>query len=360
MINGFLQFLKKQKLAIQLAKEDMLFLLYPLEMFQTTLPLSRFFLKKSSLSPAQRVENYISTHHDTLLSLYSTTLALSYNIQPPRHASATLKGDIEIKQALSLQDYSLGEELVPELVSSNSTLDEDYLLNTLELNSDMRLYGAELSELQTYASECGEAIPISVDWQQTSSDKLFVFFEDEITDSVSLPTNAQHNLAAIFFHLLYHKAYLVLDWQSVLYNNQGKIFWRDFSVIRNLSPELQKYALQNMLEETAPKNSDEHNVKRALDLLRYYCPQVNLVELSKQIGGKILSDFKTHDNEWSKINTPHLQQLNAGDGHNRIPLSSKNLYQLLKSKPMPKHWGKSSLYYWGPLILAAFLIYYFL
>ena len=360
MINGFLQFLKKQKLAIQLAKEDMLFLLYPLEMFQTTIPLSRFFLRKSSLSPAQRVESYIAAHHDTLLSLYATTFALSYNIQPPHHSSSMLKGDIEIKHALSAQDYSLGEELLPELAASNPRLDEDYLLNILELNSDMRLYGAELSEIQKYASECGGNIALNVDWQHTSSDKLFVDFEEETTDSMNLPLNAQQNLAKIFFHLLYRKAYLVLDWQSVFYNAQGKIFWRDFSIIRNLSPELQKYALQNMLEKSAPKNSDEYNIKRALDLLRYYCPQVNLTELSKQIGGKILSDFKTHDEGWSKTNSPHLRQLNADDGHDRVSPSSKNLYQRLKSKPMSKNLGKSSLYYWGPLILAAFLLYYFL
>ncbi len=360
MINGFLQFLKKQKLAIQLAKEDMLFLLYPLEMFQATLPLSRFFIKKSAQSPAQRVERYIAAHHDTLLSLYATTLALSYNVQPPRHTAATLKGDMEIKHALSPQDYSLGEELLPELVSSNPKLDETYLLDTLTLNSDMRLYGAELSEVQNFASECGGNLSLPIDWQHTSSDKLFVVFAEETTDSMNLPQPAQQNLAKIFFHLLYHRAYLVLDWQSILYNHHNEILWRDFSVIRNLTKEQLKYALQYALNNLLPKNADEYNIKRALDLLRFYCPQVNLAELSKQMGASLLADFKTHDEEWSKKNAPHLKTLNAGDGHARTLLPNQNLYNRLKSKPLPTHLGKSSLYYWGPLILAAFLLYYFL
>ena len=358
MINEFLQFLKKQKLAIQLAKEDMLFLLYPLRIFRPVLPLSRFFLIKSKQTPAQRVENYISAHHDSILSLYATPLALSYGIKPPFHPEEHLTETVEIKQSLSVSDYSLGKELLPELALNNANLDEDYLLEVLELNSDMRLYGAEFSELQSLASECGGNLDLQIDWQQTSSEKLYVKFHEETFCSVKLPEAVQQNLAKIFFYLLYRKACLVLDWSSVFYDAQSKVFWRDFSVIHNLSKNQQQYALQNVLSRQLPKNAEEQNIKRALDLLRFYCPQVDMATLSKRMGLKILSDFKTHDNEWSQKNTVHLQQLNADDGHNRIPPTNKNLYQRLKSKPMPKHLGKSSLYYLGPLILAAFLLYY--
>lgn len=360
MINGFLQFLKKQKLAIHLAKEDMLFLLYPLPIFHNTLFLSRFFVKKSKNAPSQRVETYVASHRNELLSLYATTLALSYGVKPPHFPERVLKGDIEIKQALSSKDYSLGEEILPELALSNPKLEEEYLLDTLDLNSDMRLYGAELSEIQSYAAECGGNLRVSVDWQQTSAKKLYVIFSDEALSTTELPLKAQQNLAKIFFYLLYRKAYLVLDWHSVLYDMNGQVLWDDFSVIRNISRPQQRFALKNALGEAKAENREEYNIKRAMDLLRFYCPQVNLEALSKQIGANILRDFKTHDEEWSKNQGLQIQRLNAADGYLRQTLPNENIYSRLKSKPLSGHMGKNSIYYWGPLVLAAFALYFLL
>ena len=358
MINGFLQFLKKQKLAIRLAREDMLFLLYPLPVFHNTLPLSRFFIKKSPKTPAQRVTSYISMHRNELLSLYAPAFALSYGVTPPHFPEKVLKGEIELKQAIASKDYAFGEEILPELALSNPKLEEEYLLGTLELNSDMRLYGAELSEIQTYVSECGGNLRVSVDWQHTSSQKLFVFFSEETKNSTELPLKAQENLAKLFFYLLYRKAYLVLDWHSVLYDSQGKVLWDDFSVIRNLDRPQQKFALKNVLGQLKAQSREDYNVNRALDLLRYYCPLVNIEEISNQMGANILSDFKTHDEEWSKKQELQLQNLNASDGYSRKFISSQNLYNRLKSKPLLQTRGKNSIYYWGPLVLAAFALYF--
>ena len=360
MINGFLQFLKKQKLAIHLAREDMLFLLYSLNMFQKTLLLSRFFLRKSSATPSQRVEIYINKHQNSLLSVYATTLALSYGVTPPHRLEEKLTGDVDVKHAISSKDIILGEELLPQLALSNPKLDEDYLLNMLELNSDMRLYGAEFSEIQNYTSECKGILKLAVDWQKTTAEKLYILFSEEVKNTEKLSPQAQQNLAQMFFYLLYRKSYLILDWDSILINSRSEVFLLNFSVLRNLSKSQQAYAFQNIMNGKAPLNIEENNIKRALDLLKLYCPQADMSGLTKRYGTPILSEFKTHDTEWAKKNTEYYQNLEAEDGHKRVQDTRNNIFLRLKSKSTLSVRGKTSIYYWWPLILAACLLYFLL
>ena len=359
MINGFLQFLKKQKLAINMAKADMLFLLYHLPSFHRALIIARFFVKKSPLKPARRIENYINSHPNSLGALCATTLALSYGVKPPHRLERHLKGDIVAKQAMSQEDFLLGEKLVPDLVSTNSKLDESYLLNLLELNSDMRLYGAEFSEIQNFAAGCEGNLKLSIDWQQTTSEKLFIVFPEEIKAVETLSLAEQQNLSRLFFYMLYRKCYLILDWNSVLCNSKDEVSWLDFSVIRNISKQQQYYAFQNVINEIKPQNAEEFNIKRAIDLLKLYCPAVDIKDITKHYATPLLAEFKTHDENWENKNKSYLHDLKAKDGHLRIEEKSNKIFSRLKSKT-PSQIKKTSIYYWGPLLIAAFLLYYFL
>lgn len=364
MINEFLQFLKKQKLAIQFAQSDLLFLLRPLSSFRKAGRIAGFFNRKSELSPAARVLDYIQSYPNSLPAVFATELALNYGIRPPEMPVRILFGSPVIKQALPAAERKEDIALVTELSENDfSNLATEELLQTMDLNFDMRLFAAELEHLIAESSEYPGSLRFEIDWIKTSQQQLVAVFSEPVTYGGELPLPAQQNLAEIFLRLFYLKALLILDWPAVAYNDKGQIAWLDFTSLQSVEPSLRRYALDYLRSRRAPVATVEHNLKRALDLLILYCPNVDLMSLAEQISCCPLPAFTTDDKKLGEKTLMQMKKLHL-DGGQPTPYAGENpqkLAYLLDTGRYLRHsrFKKSSFFYWGPLLLAIYVLYHY-
>lgn len=363
MINGFLQFLKKQKLAIQFARRDLLFLLRPLPSFQRAARLARPLVHKSSLSPAARVVDFIKTYPNSLPSVFAVELALNAGIRPPSLPVRTFEGSVIVKQALSGTDRKGDTALVLESsVRDFPNLAPEELLHTLDINMDMRLFAAELEQLNAQSSEYPGSLKFEIDWIATSQQQLVAKFTNPVTYGSQLPLSAQQNLAEIFLRLFYLKALLVLDWPAVAWNTSGQVAWLDFTSLQKVEPPQQRYALDYFRCRRVPHTPDEHHLKRALGLLLFYCPDIDILSMAEQISCCPLPEFSTDDKQLGQKTVSQLKThyLDAGHAEPYTGTDPQTVAYLLDNKRYLRSskFKKSSFFYWGPLLLAIYVLYH--
>jgi len=148
MINEFLQFLKKQKLANHFARHDLLFLLRPLQTFRANLPLASLLRRPSARPPVRRVIDYLQKNPQSMAAVLAVRLALNYKTCPPRLPERILRGGEIFKTALTAKDRRSREKLLAELAARDwPDFDFGNLQKNLDLNLDMRLLAAELERL---------------------------------------------------------------------------------------------------------------------------------------------------------------------------------------------------------------------
>ena len=364
MINGFLQFLKKQKLAIRLAEEDLLFLLEPLHTFQATLPVARWFVRHSSVSPQIRIETFLSRSGNSLPPSFAVKIALNYEKQPPCYPVRHLSESVSLKQPLSATKRNEYRFLLTELVEKDwPMLSLDDLFQTLDWNLDMRLWAAELEHLGHEAAEYQGFLKFDIDWLNTTQQQLSFLPPEPLTYASELSEKAQSNLSEIFFRLFFKKKLLIYDWPAVICNAEGQISWLDFSCEEYSDEKLQRFAWDYLHEHRFPQTPEEHHVKRALNLLKIYCPKIDLSILAEEINSVLLPEYKITDKKWEEQTLSDLKRLgvNSEINKNYEETDPQSVLYLLDSKRHPKASGhqKVSFYYWGPLILAAGILYYF-
>lgn len=364
MINEFLQFLKKQKLANRFARADMLFLLRPLNTFQSVLPLAGLFRRPSSLSPSARTKEFLAKNQQSLPAVLAVPLALNYGIRPLPRQPQTLTGTLVFKQALPSSGRAEHKSLLAELAEKDwPQLPAENLLKILDMNLDMRLFAAELERLGVENAGNNGYAAIEIDWPQTSQQELVLGFPETMTSASELPPEAQHNLADSFFRMFFLKSLLVADWPAIAYNSRGQIAWLDFSQLLPADKTQHSFALAYLQGKALPQTPSEHSVKRALNLLEIYCPDVALPAMAEKIGCCPLADFQTADNNWAAQTLKGFKSMGLAGGMSE-PYAVSNpedVAYLLDSRRhlRDSRFKKSSFYYWAPLLLAAFALYRF-
>ena len=91
MINKFLQFIKKQRLAIRLARTDSLFVISGLRTFRYERPLARLFRCRLPYSPLVRFQKFLQLENNPLLNALYEEFACRTDFLP--FASYLLPGD---------------------------------------------------------------------------------------------------------------------------------------------------------------------------------------------------------------------------------------------------------------------------
>lgn len=364
MINEFLQFLKKQKLANHFARHDLLFLLRPLQTFRANLPLASLLRRPSARPPVRRVIDYLQKNPQSMAAVLAVRLALNYKTCPPRLPERILRGGEIFKTALTAKDRRSREKLLAELAARDwPDFDFGDLQKNLDLNLDMRLLAAELERLSGAAAEYPGCLKFAVNWPETSQERLVLDFSAPTEYTMCLKEKAQQNLAEIFFRLFYWKSLLVLDWPAIACDAEGKVAWLDFSLLKDVDSSLRARALDYLHRRSIPRTPAEHDLKRALDLLTVYCPQVDLTAMAEEISCCPLPEFTTDDLRRGAQTLKRLQQLGMSAGHIDSPAetSPQEIAYLLDSKRRLREssFRKASFYYWGPLLLAAYALYYY-
>ena len=361
MINGFLQFLKKQKFVNNLARADLLFLLRSLQTFKAQLPLAAFAVRPSGLRAGQRIKNTLSEEDYRLPALFAPAVALAHRICPPQQnpEKKAVSGNVRIRRNLDEKERTFAQTLIAELLAKDLTqfAVEDWL-HTLDINYDLRLYGSELERILSASSGLSAALATNVDWIRTSREELWLDLPDGVSLVSKLPIAAQQNLADLFFDLLFTKGIFPADWRWVAVDRDNRVIWTDFSAVFSADFVLKNYALAYLRRQAEPQDSSQQNLARALRLLKLYCPQLDLVQLT---AGQ--ADFAAEKTLESSLPLNLLQQNGFPSANAQTPDAKdpRRLVYLLDSRRHRQNplFRKSSFYYWGPLLVAVIILYYY-
>lgn len=370
MINKFLQFLKKQQLAINLAKHDCLFVTASLKSFDSVRPLASLFCKKSRLSPLVRIQHFLDSQHDPILvaayeeitSRTDIVLPADYMMPAPRKV---YDGDVLFRKAASLKSKEFYTRLFREIVREDfPELAEQYRIfeRRLDILCDMRFYGSEMEHICEEACASENYCPFEIDWHTTSKEKLYLCFDDKCTFSKTLEKEAQIRFCRLFGYLVFERSMFVSYWNGIGVNEHQQVCFLNFDSTYPAYPSVKKFAVDYLAQRRQPLRPEEYKMARALKLLQKFCPEVDISkEWANYLGqddfGPTIQDNQEQD---------FLKQLAEGGmslgQYQPIMMNNpEDLSYMLRPKDLKKEaqFGKSSIVYWGPLAIIFYAILYY-
>lgn len=371
MIKQFLQFIKKQKLAIRLARFDSLFIIAPLQAFRMVMPLARLFRHKSGLDPLLRFQQFLEAEHNPLLTAAYEEFSCRTDIFPeasyilPTETFA-LSGDIIAKTTEGLKDVDFYLSLFSQIISQNFPRLADQFQQfekRLDAIADMRFYAAELEILCNEAAAFEYGCPFEIDWIRTSKEKLALYFDQSYEFSAKLPLQAQENLSKFMAYLIFEKSIFFSSWDGIGFNAAGEVCIVNFDYLYPVSPALRQYAVDCLTHCKEPMTVSEYKMRRALFLLEEYCPDIKVFKSWKPHFVQEINRYTT--DEMADQSFLAALQANGLGLCPRQPIIMTNpqdvafLLDSRRHKNDPQY-KKSSLYYWGPLALVVgWLLFFF-
>lgn len=368
MINKILQFIKKTILALKLARYNLLGVISGLKTFRRQLLIARFFNKKNKQSLPENLRAFLQQENNPLLDALADDLSARSDIIgtdsfylshiEPR----ILKGEILFKTAAEPADKVFYRRLFAELVRKDFPEPEEqntFFGRRLDVLQDMRLYASELEELEKNISAYDGRRCFEIDWIRCQKENLYLQFKSECQLTDKLSPEAQEDFVKLFGYLLFEKNLFVSAWQGVAVMPNGQTSLLDFDFIYQATGE-SKTLIKSSFDGTAcPKNDIEYKLLRALKLLKHYCPQVDVAALWHNY-------LQLPD---SKIKTPASgkQLLQNLQSHGVVMKTTseiifdepEDLAYLLDSRRHKNdpRFRKSTIWYWGPLLIAIYFLY---
>lgn len=367
MLNRLRYFFKKQKLAVALARCDLLFLLDGLVSFKSIIKPAAFFVKPSPLPIPCRLRDFLASQKGFMPDLLVpelSALACSRGGVPfvlTEEEKAFPAGTVMIRENPELCDTVFYVQLLAELIRRDfprfGTMVSNFNNRLLEAE-DMRLYAAALDRLLSLSADSQGWLPIQIDWSETSAEELYIEMPYSFVLTSKLNLKAQLNLASLFAHLLFEKSVFISVWESVAVAENGLVAFVDFDRIYDAGYE-EKLSVFFPSTETESLNSLK--LRQAMELLRLYCPEVNLSEVfapyRSGIGEK--TPFSDYDKDFLKdlalygygyvsmSAEPHVSNMNPSV-----------ISRLLKPKTVETSWlNKTAVLYWGPLIIVVLVLF---
>lgn len=368
MLNNLRKFIRKQITAVALAKYDLLFLLKGLFAFKYNIKPASFFVKPSPLSIPQRVQKFLEYRQNGILNLLVDELSADVLYKTDKlfylkeKANIVFNSEAPFMSVQNIYDKKYSLYLFQEIIAKDFPQFSDqyaFFKKRLDLASDMRLYAAELQELLDKTIDSEAAFPIEIDWIKTDKDNLYLNASDKFVFTQNLSPKAQENFCRLFLSLLFEKSLFISSWNGVAADSSDKVNILNFDAVYEASVSLKKFALDSNRKVTTLA---QLKLYRALKLLEIYCPDVKVEKFIQSYIGYPLNESENIKNE--RQNFLNLLQQNGFDfgvTKNAPEFFSPKSKRLSDTK---KHlsdslFGKSSVYYWGPLVLAAFILYIF-
>lgn len=368
MIKALRKFLRKQVTAINLAKFDLLFLLKDLYAFKHNIKLAALFVKVSPLNLSQRVQNFLQSRNNYILDLLVDELSADVLYKTgqlfylKQKTDSLPENECPFKVVRNSYDIKYCLYLFQEIIAKDfPQFPEQYAFfkNRLETAVDMRLYAAELQNWLDGAMDSNAVFPIEINWIKTNKDNLYLESPVSYKLTQNLPIPAQQNLCSLFLYMLFEKSMFVSSWNQVAVTKDNKVHLLDFDAVYEASVSLKKFALNPNREI---QTFTQLKLIRGLELLKVYCPKVNIEkELEKYKNYPLNESPNLQDERKNFINILEQNGFDFGATKNKPQPASEKSKRLYSS---PKHntdtqFAKSSVYYWGPLVLAAFILYIF-
>lgn len=367
MINEILQFIKKTILAIKLARYNLLDLVSPLKTFKKASIIARFFKHKDSSPLPERIRRFLDAENNPYLyalaeeiSARSDIIGSDFFYTRPLDTQV-LDGSVLFKTAAAPQDAGFWLALFKELaVVDYPKLKEQYNFfeRRLDILNDMRFYASELELLSESSSELERSCLYEVDWIRSDKQKLWLCFDEDCRFTAQLDVKAQESLSRLFAFLLFEKGVFVSFWNGVSVNAKGHVGLLNFDFIYPADEHLQNFGRLYVLGAIMPQTLSELKLVRGIRLMEVFCPDIKVF--------KFWDKYLKADIPLRRVSTDttgllrHLQQsgviVNA-----EIPIphtSYEDVAYLLDNKRHKNEarYRKSSVLYWGPLVVAAYLL----
>lgn len=370
MINGILQFIKKTILSIKLARYDILFLFSKKRSFKPVFWIARWFTVPDSSPVIERIRRFVKAENNLYLSVAVEEVSAREDIVGTdflwtgESREEELNGSVLYKNSPAEKDKTFWLSLFREIIIKDfPQLKEQYngLEQRLDIQNDMRLYASGLEELKVNAAALDFHPDYDIDWIRSDKNNLYLLFTQLYRLTSHLSLAEQKNLSRLFAGMLFDRGYFIAFWREVAVNPLSEVFWTDFDFIYPADEDLRRFARRYAQGKTRPNSLMEHRLIGALKLLQHYCPDIDVFEEWNVFPDKKIP-FKISTSGEGLLD--HLKK--SGVVVDARPKIKHTTYDdvsglLDSNRHKPKSFsGKSSILYWGPLIIAAcLLLWYF-
>ncbi len=345
-----------------MAKKDLLFLVKGMKTFNSVLPVASLFVRNSSVSKIRRIKSFLQEENNPLLYVFagelSSLMDYPFDYQPFRKKK--LCGEILFKTAKNIKDEKFYTSLFFEVIKKDFPVllegFPDFSTN-LDICKDMRLYGSELEFLSDLSAEYENCCRMDIDWLKTSQENLYVHFGKECQLTKKLPPEAQKNLSRLFAILLLEKSVFVFLWNGILLSTDNKVGFLDFNGICSADNALKDYALAFIKSRKEPQTAKEWKLRQALLLLEKYCPDIDCFSQWSGIHSVRVTNDEKRDNS-EILKKLRENGFDFGASPQAVMVNPQDIAYLLRKKNIRKEksYRKSGFLYWGPLLLAMFLL----
>lgn len=364
MKKAIIQFIKKIKLVRRFAAADSLYLLRGLKTFAAVWPLAVLFSRRCPGTIEGRLSVLIKNEPDSALKALMETAAVPagyFDFRLP-YSSQLSAGNQLLFDNAALKEQTFYCRLAQELIRRDCPQAAPfYQLFRLQLNnlSDLRLYAAGLEELHRCLCPLPEFCTYAVDWQKTSADELWLNVAAPVILTADLPLPAQKNLLHVFSSLFYRCGIFAASFSYVAVDDSHRVALLDYDNLHPADSSLRHYLTAYLNSGRPPQTSSEYLLCRAVGLLRRFCPDCDIAaELLAEAEADPLflfppqSGFEERQEVYRRRNLILSPAANIPDSDVRrlLPLLDKNRF---KKDPA---FRKSSVWYYLPLLLAAYLL----
>lgn len=367
MTNRLRKFFQKQLIAISLARFDLLFIIADLSTFRLNIKPASFFVKPTELSIPQRVQKFLQNHSNQSLALLVDELSADALYKTDqlfyqRHNDRDFVLEAPFMQAPNYHHQKPILSLYQEVIIKDFPLFADqpmFFKNRLDTMSDMRLYAADLQILLDNTTDSRFVFPIQVDWIKTGKRELFLDSPTNFILTQNLSPTAQENLCRLFFYLLFEKSSFISTWDSIAVDSADRVNFLNFDALYSASPKLKKFALDS---HSPVATLSQLKLYRAMRLLKDYCQDVDVATICSEYQNFPLEKaYMVTDERKDFLHLLQQNGFNYGFGKalpDQPPEQSFKFPHLSEKKPDSQSL-KSSIYYWGPIVLVALILFLF-
>ena len=361
MTNRFLQFIKKQRLAIFLAQKGCLSLLEPLQSFRQTVFLASFFEKNKEKDSLQNLQDWVQEQKSLYLAFLLSFFAHRNEIPLLQNFSPALKNENKPSRADSLKNYREVNPLIKQIIQKDFPfLQEEYdsFLKAKDVCFDMRLQAAEIEDLNEKVVDVFLGILPEIDWIKTNKTELYL--QNSMSDSAkNANTKSPQKIWEIFCFLFFEKSVLI-DFSPKAYVSlsQGEYPQIPFA-IRKVSPDLKNYLFDYLKKQTQPNNSEQKNLLRLIKSLPAYEKDLELFAEKYKSKEKRIKNNPSSEENFMRT----FSERNLLPEYKKLDLPQGQDYHHLLFPPKlkkAKEFRKSSVLYWGPLFLLFLALSYLL
>lgn len=230
--------------------------------------------------------------------------------------------------------------------------EQKQIINLFDSIKDKRLYAALLEETN----------PINeiydIDWKNTSKQSLSLIFKSKAALTSVLDKTQQQKFAQYCEDLIFFQKKLPLGIEAVLINEKNQCALFDVLGVEHLDNENLRFIQNMLLKNQVPQSFQEKRMALALLEIKNICSHLDLQSFWKSglsiNFSKKLSHLESLEHlQKQTMFLPKIQKINF--------VSAKDLYlSILQKRKQERHrYKKSSILFWGPLlVLFYFLLYY--